>query len=168
MKMHHVNGFSCPQMIVSLVSGVLFRSCFYWPFITVLMFTVTSMVNSNYSPDNCMPIHRVRLKYKPTWLIRVGGVPIGINWRRCSIIQFYLNVLRVIDRRHRAETAIREKPFAFTPGRGTTDAIFAARESIGRSGRNGLSWMSVIRRRPTIECRIGRFGGVRWRKDARK
>ena len=37
---------------------------------------------------------------------------------------------RIIDRRLREETSIGEKQFGFMPGRGTTDAIFAARQVI--------------------------------------
>ena len=37
---------------------------------------------------------------------------------------------RVIDRRLREETTIGEEQFGFMPGRGTTDAIFAARQHI--------------------------------------
>ena len=37
---------------------------------------------------------------------------------------------RVIDRRLREETTIGEEQFGFMPGRGTTDAIFAARQVI--------------------------------------
>ena len=37
---------------------------------------------------------------------------------------------RIIDRRLRKETSIGEVQFAFMPGRGTTDAIFAARQVI--------------------------------------
>ena len=37
---------------------------------------------------------------------------------------------RIIDRRLREETTIGEEQFGFMPGRGTTDAIFAARQVI--------------------------------------
>ena len=37
---------------------------------------------------------------------------------------------RIIDRRLREETSIGEEQFGFMPGRGTTDAIFAARQLI--------------------------------------
>ena len=37
---------------------------------------------------------------------------------------------RIIDRRLREETSIGEEQFGFMPGRGTTDAIFAARQVI--------------------------------------
>ena len=39
---------------------------------------------------------------------------------------------RVIDRRLREETTIGEEQFGFMPGRGTTDAIFAARQVMGK------------------------------------
>ena len=35
---------------------------------------------------------------------------------------------RIIDRRPREETSIGDEQFGFVPGRGTTDAIFAARQ----------------------------------------
>ena len=37
---------------------------------------------------------------------------------------------RIIDRRLREETSIGREQFGFMPGRGTTDAIFAARQVI--------------------------------------
>ena len=37
---------------------------------------------------------------------------------------------RIIDRRLREETSIGEEHFGFMPGRGTTDAIFAARQVV--------------------------------------
>ena len=41
---------------------------------------------------------------------------------------------RIIDRRLREETGIREEQFGFIPGRGTTDAIFAVRHMIEKHG----------------------------------
>ena len=47
---------------------------------------------------------------------------------------------RIIDRRKREETSIREEQFGFMPGRGTTDAIFA-----GFHGKKcGGVWRSIV------------------------
>ena len=39
---------------------------------------------------------------------------------------------RIIDRRLREETSKGEEQFGFMPGRGTTDALFAARQVMGK------------------------------------
>ena len=53
------------------------------------------------------------------------------NYRGIKMISHTMQILgRVIDRRLREETTIGEEQFGFMPGRGTTDAIFAARQVI--------------------------------------
>ena len=51
------------------------------------------------------------------------------NYRGIKMIFHTMKIWeRVIDRRLREETTIGEEQFGFRPGRGTTDAIFAARQ----------------------------------------
>ena len=53
------------------------------------------------------------------------------NYRGIKMISHTMKIWeRVIDRRLREETTIGEEQFSFMPGRGTTDAIFAARQVI--------------------------------------
>ena len=53
------------------------------------------------------------------------------NYRGINMISHTMKIWeRVIDRRLREETTIGEEQFGFMPGRGTTDAIFAARQVI--------------------------------------
>ena len=54
------------------------------------------------------------------------------NYRGIKMISHTMKIWeRIIDRRGlREETSIGEEPFGFMPGRGTTDAIFAARQVI--------------------------------------
>ena len=60
---------------------------------------------------------------------------------------------RIIDRRLREETSIGEEQFGFMPGRGTTDAIFAAMQVIEkhREMQKALRLVCVytLRRRKT-------------------
>ena len=53
------------------------------------------------------------------------------NYRGIKMISHTMKIWeRIIDRRLREETSIGEEQFGFMPGRGTTDAIFAARQVI--------------------------------------
>ena len=53
------------------------------------------------------------------------------NYRGINMISHTMKIWeRIIDRRLRKETSIGEGQFGFMPGRGTTDAIFAARQVI--------------------------------------
>ena len=53
------------------------------------------------------------------------------NYRGIKMISHTMTIWeRIIDRRLREETSIGEEQFGFMPGRGTTDAIFAARQVI--------------------------------------
>ena len=53
------------------------------------------------------------------------------EWRDSVIVPIFKEIWeRIIDRRLREETSIGEDQFGFMPGRGTTDAIFAARQVI--------------------------------------
>ena len=54
------------------------------------------------------------------------------NYRGIKMISHTMKIWeRIIDRRGlREETSIGEEPFSFMPGRGTTNAIFAARQVI--------------------------------------
>ena len=45
---------------------------------------------------------------------------------------------KVIDRRLREETTMREEQFGFVSGKGTTDAIFAARQMIVKQRQKEL------------------------------
>ena len=54
-----------------------------------------------------------------------------VNYRGIKMISHIMKIWeRIIDRRLREETIIGEEQFGFIPGRGTTDAIFAARQVI--------------------------------------
>ena len=65
--------------------------------------------------------------FKEKWDIQDCG-----NYRGINIISHTMKIWeRIIDRRLRPETSIGEEQFGFMPGRGTTDAIFAARQVIG-------------------------------------
>ena len=53
------------------------------------------------------------------------------NYRGIKMISRTMNIWeRIIDRRLREETSIGGEQFGFMPGRGTTDAIFVARQVI--------------------------------------
>ena len=53
------------------------------------------------------------------------------NYRGIKMISHTMKIWeRIIDRRLREETSIGEEQFGFMPGRGTIDAIFAARQVI--------------------------------------
>ena len=51
------------------------------------------------------------------------------NYRGIKMISHTMKIWeRIIDRRLREEISIEEEQFGFMPGRGTTDAIFSARQ----------------------------------------
>ena len=59
------------------------------------------------------------------------------NYRGIKMISHTMNIWeRVKDRRLREETTIGEEQFGFMPGRGTTYAIFAARQVIEKYREN--------------------------------
>ena len=60
-----------------------------------------------------------------------GGIQDCGNYRGIKMISHTMKIWeRIIDRRLREETSIGEEQFGFMLGRGTTDAIFAARQVI--------------------------------------
>ena len=60
-----------------------------------------------------------------------GNIQDGGNYRGIKMISHTMKIWeRIIDRRLREETSIGEEQFGFMSGRGTTDAIFAARQVI--------------------------------------
>ena len=62
---------------------------------------------------------------------REGDIQDCGNYRDIKMISYTMKIWeRVIDRRLREETTIGEEQFGFMPGRGTIDAIFAARQVI--------------------------------------
>ena len=86
------------------------------------------------------------------------------NYRDTKIIFHAMNIWeRIIDRRLREETSTGEEQFGCMPGRGTTDAIFAARHVTAkhREMQKELRMVSIDLEKAYITgCHSRKSGGV--------
>ena len=82
------------------------------------------------------------------------------NYRGIKLMSHTLKMWeKVIDRRLREESTMGEEQFGFVPGKGATDAIFAARQMIEKHrGRRNCTWCSSPWRRPMIKYHGRRYG----------
>ena len=85
-----------------------------------------------------------------------GDIQDCANYRGIKIMKIWESI---IDRRLRKETSIGEEQFGFMPGRGTTDAIFAARQVIEKH-REMQKELHLMLRRRTAGYPGRKSGGV--------
>ena len=80
------------------------------------------------------------------------------NYRSIKIIYHTMEIWeRIIDRRLREEPIMGEEQFGFMPGRGTTAAIFAARQVMEKHWEMQKELHTVL---STLRSNGRKFGGV--------
>src|SRR6266516_6200438 len=86
------------------------------------------------------------------------------SYRRMKLLEHVLKVLeRVFEAQIRKIVKIDEMPFGFSPGKGTTDAIFIVRyvksKKNSLANRRSCGWLLKTWRRLSIGYRVRYYGG---------